>query len=311
MELPRAGNGRYYLALTTAAASWGVATVISKQAVSEIPPFALLPIQLATSLTLLGILVRAIGQRRSWTPERTRLALLGFLNPGLSYALGLIGLTHITASLSVVLWATEPVMILVLAAWVLRESITTPIAVAASVATIGVFLAAVESDTTGNFLGIAFTLAGVAACAMYTVITRKWMNDDSTLTVIAAQQVCAFIFALIVLAIFLMTGEPVAIASWSSGAWVSAVASGLLYYALAFWLYLTGLRRIPAALAGLFLNLIPVFGVGTGYLIGERLSSFQSLGSVLIVSAVGAMLWVRSRRVLLTKLVPSIIVDNR
>jgi probable blue pigment (indigoidine) exporter len=310
MEL-RAGNGKYYLVLTSAAAAWGVATVISKQAISEIPPFALLPIQLTTSLVVLGVLMSAIGQPTSWTPETTRLALLGFLNPGLSYALGLIGLAHITASLSVVLWATEPVMILVLAAWILRESITGPMAIAVSVATIGVLLAAVESDTTGTFLGIAFTLAGVAACAIYTVITRRWMSDDSTLTVITAQQVCALIFALIVLGIFLAIGEPVAIASWSLGAWVSAVVSGVLYYALAFWLYLSGLRRIPAALAGLFLNLIPIFGVGTGYLLGERLSSLQSVGSVLIVFAVGAMLWVRSRRVPLTTVVPSIIVDDR
>jgi probable blue pigment (indigoidine) exporter len=169
----------------------------------------------------------------------------------------------------------------------------------------------VESDTTGTFLRIAFTLAGVAACAIYMVITRKWMTEDSTLAVITAQQVCALVFALIVLGIFLVSGESVALSSWSSGAWVSAVVSGTLYYALAFWLYLTGLRRIPAALAGLFLNLIPIFGVGTGYLLGERLSSLQSLGSLLIVTAVGSMLWVSSRRVPLTAAIPSIIVDDR
>jgi drug/metabolite transporter (DMT)-like permease len=85
----------------------------------------------------------------------------------------------------------------------------------------------------------------------------------------------------------------------------------MLYYALAFWLYLTGLRRIPAALAGLFLNLIPVFGVTTGYLLGERLGFLQSLGSGLIIAAVGAMLWVRSRRMILTAAPLSIIVDDR
>lgn len=304
-------HGKYYLVLTAAAACWGVATVISKRAVSEIPPFALLPIQLATSLVLLGMLMRFIGEPRSWTAETTRLGLLGFLNPGLSYALGLIGLTQITASLSVVLWATEPIMILLLAAWVLRETITGPMAVAVGVATIGVVLAAMASDTAGTSAGIGFTLAGVAACAIYTVITRKWMIEDSTLAVITAQQVCAFVFALVVFGIFMVSGEPISISGWSTGAWLSAVVSGMLYYALAFWLYLTGLRRIPAALVGLFLNLIPVFGVTTGYLLGERLSLLQSLGSGLIIAAVGAMLWVRSRRMFLTAAPLSIIVDDR
>ena len=304
------GKTKYYLALTAAAACWGVATVISKQAVAEIPPLALLPIQLATSLLLLGILMKVHG-REPPTRETTRLGLLGFLNPGLSYALGLVGLTQITASLSVVLWATEPIMILLLAAWTLRETITGPMAVAVGVTTVGVFLAALESGAAGTLVGITFTLAGVAACAIYTVITRKWMGDDSTLTVITVQQLCALLFALIVLGILKVNGEAFAPSGWSGGAWVSAVASGILYYAVAFWFYLTGLRRVPAALAGLFLNLIPIFGIGAGYLFGERLSPLQSLGSVLIVTAVGAMLWTRARPRWLTPPARSIIVDDR
>ena len=116
-------KGKYYLVLTAAAASWGVATVISKRAIAEIPPLVLLPIQLTTSLLFLGVLMSARG-RQPWTRGSIRLGLLGVVNPGLSYALGLIGLTQITASLSVVLWATEPIMILLLAALVLRETIT-------------------------------------------------------------------------------------------------------------------------------------------------------------------------------------------
>ena len=52
-----------------------------------------------------------------------RLTALGVLNPGVAYALGLIGLTTITASMSVLLWALEPVVIMLLAALVLREHI--------------------------------------------------------------------------------------------------------------------------------------------------------------------------------------------
>ena len=41
-------------------------------------------------------------------------------------------------------------------------------------------------------------------------------------------------------------------------AWVGAMVSGILYYGLAFWLYLTALRHVPASYAGAFLPLIPV-----------------------------------------------------
>lgn len=45
-----------------------------------------------------------------------RLSLLGVLNPGLAYALSIAGLAHVTASVSVLLWAIEPILILALAA---------------------------------------------------------------------------------------------------------------------------------------------------------------------------------------------------
>ena len=68
-------------------------------------------------------------------------------------------------------------------------------------------------------------------------------------------------------------------------AWISAFVSGALYYAVAFWLYLTGLRQTPAAIAGLYINLIPVFGIAASYvLLGERLSSRQWFGAILIVT---------------------------
>ncbi|MGH9892574.1 MAG: DMT family transporter, partial [bacterium] len=227
-----------------AAAAWGVATVISKRAVTEIPPLALLPIQLSTSVAVIGVVMRVRGDRLSWTGDTARLGLLGFLNPGLSYALGLIGLTQITASLSVVLWATEPLMILLLAAWFLRESITTPMAGALGAATIGVGLVVLESGTAGTLPGIALTLAGVAACAIYTVVVRRWMGDDSTLAVLTAQQICALLFSLTVLGLVFVSGNGPDLSGWSSTGWISAAVSGLLYYAIAFWFYLTALRRI-------------------------------------------------------------------
>jgi probable blue pigment (indigoidine) exporter len=119
---------RHALLLTGAAASWGIATVISKRAIDEIAPLTLLPIQLAVSVVTLMILARIQGMRVTWSPQLRRLAALGVLNPGISYALGLLGLAHITASLSVLLWTVEPLLILALARWLLRDPITGPLA---------------------------------------------------------------------------------------------------------------------------------------------------------------------------------------
>jgi drug/metabolite transporter (DMT)-like permease len=65
---------RYSLSLVGAAACWGVATVVSKRALDEIPPLTLLPVQLAVSVVVLGAVVRAQGLRVNWSTDMRRLA---------------------------------------------------------------------------------------------------------------------------------------------------------------------------------------------------------------------------------------------
>jgi drug/metabolite transporter (DMT)-like permease len=65
---------------------------------------------------------------------------------------------------------------------------------------------------------------------------------------------------------------------------VAATVSGLLYYASAYWLYISALKTTPASVAGAYFNLIPVFGVGLAFLcLGERLSLLQWAGSAAIM----------------------------
>ncbi len=78
--------------------------------------------------------------------------------------------------------------------------------------------------------------------------------------------------------------SPIAIAS--------AIGSGVLYYGLAYWLYLTGLRSVPASIAAASFYLIPIFGVAGGFLfLGERLEPSQWAGAAIVLAAIGAILW--------------------
>ena len=70
---------------------------------------------------------------------------------------------------------------------------------------------------------------------------------------------------------------------------IGAGVSGVLYYGLGFWFYLSGLRHVPASYAGAFLPLIPLFGVAGGFLIGERLEAWQWVGAILVVIATGVV----------------------
>jgi drug/metabolite transporter (DMT)-like permease len=276
--------------LVAAAACWGVGTVVSKQVVDDITPLSLLSVQLAVSCLLLLAVALVRREPFAWTPPMRRLAALGVLNPGVAYAIGLIGLTSITASMYVVLWATEPVLILLLAALVLREHIPAARAVAVAVAVLGVLLVVYQPGASGAAVGVTLTLLSVGVCALYTVLTRRWMLDDTSLAVVLAQQVAALAFAVVLATLVEVAGG----SGWSLtglevGTWIGAGVSGLLYYGLGFWFFLAGLRHVPASYAGAFLPLIPVFGVAAGFLIGERLEPWQWVGAVIVVIATVAV----------------------
>jgi drug/metabolite transporter (DMT)-like permease len=283
---PPALARRDLAALTLAAAAWGLGTVISKRALAEIPPLTLLPIQLAASLAVLALLMRRRGMSLRGSPPI--LGRLGILNPGLAYALGLLGLGSITASLAVLLWAVEPLMILVLAIWLLRERVAPIVGALSVVAVAGLVLLVYDPGTNGQWGGVALTLAGVACCATYTIVARRWIAaSDSTAQVVFAQQAHALVFALIVVALVGVLGGPVRPTGISAIGLLSALASGVLYYAAAYWLYLTALRGAPASLAAISFYLIPVFGVAGGILfLGEGLDARQWVGAAVVLLAV-------------------------
>ncbi len=278
---------RTVLALVLAAACWGLGTVISKRATDEIPPLTLLPIQLGASLVVLASLMRWRGLPFRDGSASPILARLGVLNPGIAYALSLLGLAHITASLSVVLWVLEPLLILGLAAWFLHERVGAVVLGLSLVALAGIVLVVYQPGG-GSAVGVALTVAGVVCCAAYTVITRRWLaSADSTAQVVLAQEAYALGFALVVVVGIGLTGGVVWPDGMTAAGWASAVTSGVLYYALAYWFYLTALRAVPASIAAVSFYLIPVFGVAGGILLlGERLEPSQWLGVAIVVTAI-------------------------
>jgi drug/metabolite transporter (DMT)-like permease len=278
-------RSRSIAALVLAAAAWGVGTVISKRAVAEVPPLTLIAIQLAASVAVLVVLMRLRG-----IPLRGRqpalLGQLGILNPGIAYALSLIGLVSVSASLSVLLWGLEPLLILTLALVVLGERVTAGFLVASVAAATGAAVV-IGAPGGGALLGVALTIAGVACCAIYTIICRRYIAaSDGTAPVVLSQQVHALAVVAIGIAALGLAGVDPGFASLTPTGIASAVASGTLYYAAAYWLYLSALRDVPASIASGAFYLIPVFGLaGANVLLGERLDGQQWLGAALILAS--------------------------
>ncbi|HEV7809460.1 MAG TPA: EamA family transporter, partial [Candidatus Limnocylindrales bacterium] len=213
------------------------------------------------------------------------------------YALSLIGLTQITASLSVLVWAVEPIAILALAALVLRERVDVTFVGLSGLAIAGLLVILYDPAASGALVGVLLTLAGIGCCAVYTVASRRWLPDaDSTVGVVLAQQVHALALALALVAILAVAGSSPLPASPTTGGIVSALGSGIAYYGLAYWLYLSALRHLPASVASASFYLIPVFGLIGGAAFGERLAMLQWFGAVLVIGAVAGIAAASARR---------------
>ena len=282
-------------ALILAATCWGVGTVISKAALAD-SPFTLLPIQLAASLAVLAVVMRyqGISFRTEGSPLLGR---LGLLNPGLAYALGLIGLTTITASLYVLLWAFEPLMILFLAGWFLRERITPAFIVLSLIAVAGMVVILYDpSASSGRWIGVGLTLAGILCCAIYSVVhddgSRSQGNDPGgpipASTCARAGHRARSLGRL--------RRRP----DWADRADTLGTRQrhrlGCPLPAGAYRFYLGALRHVPASYAALSFYLIPIVGVAAGaILLGERLDPRQWIGAVIVLGAIWRSFASRSR----------------
>jgi drug/metabolite transporter (DMT)-like permease len=286
--LSRSSNIAPRVGLVLAAACWGLGAILSKAALAHLSPLTLLVTQLIASLAVLWPLLHWHHSAEPWNRRLLALGLLGLLNPGLSYTLSLIGLTLTTASLSALLWGLEPMLIVGLALLVLRERPTGRFLALSALALAGALLAiGLGLDQPGRLLGNSLILAGVACCALYTVLASRMGAGFSPLLTVTVQQSLALVGAVLVWPAELSRLTLARLLQLPPAAWGLAALSGVVYYGLAFWFYLGGLQRVSAGEAGFFINLVPLFALGGAYvLLGERLTLAQWAGCGLVLLAV-------------------------
>lgn len=282
--------------LFIACSFWGGATVLNKALLTTIPPVLLLFIQLLASAVALSAAV--LWFKKSLPKGRTLFAAiaLGVLNPGISYTFSLMGLERISASVTSLLWATEPFLILGLAWLVLREPITAKVVATIAVGFAGVVCVSglLSSQSVGNtdILGIAFLFAAVLMCAIYTVFSRKLGDAVDPMSLVAVQQTSGFVWSAVLLAVTNGQSLSTVVFAVPAQEFVYAVISGLLYFAAAYWLNLSALNRVSAALAGGSFNIIPLVTIAIAFVfLGERLTSMQTFGAALILLSAGALFW--------------------
>lgn len=189
-----------FLAASAAALCWGSATVMSKGVLDQVPPIPLLIIQLAASLTFLWTLILLRGVCIEAVADTMRIAWLGLLEPGLAFALTLVGLAHSKAGIATLIASLEAPVIALLSALLLRERISASFFALSIVILVGMALAIGLKDADlGNLIGDGLIALGTFVAALYVVLTSRVVTRRDPILVVACQQLAALLFALALL----------------------------------------------------------------------------------------------------------------
>jgi drug/metabolite transporter (DMT)-like permease len=282
------------LALAASAACWGLATVATKGQLAAVPPMPMLVIQLTASVAFLWAAVLVTRAPVRIDRASLRASLSGLLEPGLAHTFGTAGLALTTASATTLISAAEAPATVLLAWLFLRERIGPRTLLVAAAAGAGVGLVILpDLDGLGGGSLPGDGLVGVATllAAVYVIVSRRLIGGMGALQLVVLQQTVGLLWAgLALLAAAALGWVPLGLAGLAPRTIALAALTGVVQYAIAFWLWLVGLRHLPASRATLFLSLIPVFGVAGGALaLGERLGPSQWIGAAVVLGAVQAL----------------------
>jgi len=276
-------------AATLASFCWGSATVMSKHALDDVSPVALLFLQLFASTVFLWVIILLRRIRIPRLMILAPIAVLGLLEPGLAYLLGLIGLTDIGAGSASLILASEAIMIAFISALLFRQIPTAMFTVFSVIAFLGIIIA-LDLWNSGNeqngMLGVTLLFLATVSAAFYVVLSGQIANNHHPVVAVGAQQSVALVAVLFLLPVETFGTEIGISIPKSIETWFLVIASGIIQYGIAFSLYMYALSKISANLAGSFLNLIPVFGLSIAFItLGETLSLIQLTGAGITIVA--------------------------
>ncbi len=274
-----ADRRRALVALTVAGLLWGSTVPLSKLALGWLPPGWLTAIRFAVAAAVLLTVTRS-RVRAAWSPAVLAWGAAGY---GGTVLLQNTGITRTSVSHAALLIGTAPVLVAIIAV-VWHHSVVRPSAWAGFAVSLGgVGLIAAGGGGGANLGGDGMVLASVLLSAVFTVGQTRLLRGRDPVAVTAVQ----FLGAALVTVPFsaLTEGVPPAPAGSASLLAVGAlIAGGTL---LPFTLFAFGQSRLPAEIAGAFLNIEPLVGAVAGVVVfGDPAGPAQLAGGAAILGGI-------------------------
>jgi drug/metabolite transporter (DMT)-like permease len=277
---------RGYLSLFITILIWGTTFLVTKVVLREIGPLQLTELRFVLAFLLLAPLAARQGfhLKQIFTKEYM---LFGLTGTTLYYVLQNVGLTLTSVSSTVLILASVPALTTILAVIFLKERIGKSQIIGIGLVTVGVVLVSLEGGQGETYahplLGNLIIFVSGLSWAIYTIQGRKMASGQPAL-VMAAAGIGAGMLQLLPLAGWELATRGLPHLSgmgWLGVAFLSFASSGLTTY-----LWNDALHYLPASVASSYINLVPIIGIATAYLLGEQPPLIQITGGVLAILGV-------------------------
>jgi O-acetylserine/cysteine efflux transporter len=268
------------LALALAGSLWGLTVPLSKLGMAWLDAGWLAVARFAIAAPLLALIARP-HVRAAISPGVVAAGTVGY---GLVILLQNAGIERTSVSHAALIVGAVPVLVAVIAAALGRGAATVLTWAGSLVALGGVGLVAGGGGAGTSLAGDLLVLASVSGSAGFIVVQPRLLHGRDAGAVTAVQLAGGGLAALP----FAIAFEGVPAAPTTATPIVAVIALALVGTALAFSLFAWAQTRVPAEVAGAFVNLEPLVGAVTGAVVfHDVVGPTQLLGGAAILAGIG------------------------
>jgi drug/metabolite transporter (DMT)-like permease len=201
----------------------------------------------------------------------------------------IFGIDRTTASNSAIIIASSPILIALLSLWMKHEKLHVASWIGIAISFAGLYF--VVSSRYGairlteqGFVGDILIFFGNISWAFFTVLSKPFLTRVSPLKLSAwTMSLGTVLYVPFCLRDLLNT----AYTQISLEAWLILLYSGLFSLGICYVIWYSSVRRVGNSRTSVYDNILPVFTVVFAYfLLGERLSTVQALGALVIFMGV-------------------------
>jgi drug/metabolite transporter (DMT)-like permease len=268
---------------------WSLNYVIGKIALREFPPVLLTcwRITFAGAFILPIYLWRERGKRMAWTSrELASLLLLGIYGVIANQLFFVFGLAYTSVAHAAVIMTLMPILVLLLAAFLGQERITTRKVVGMTIAAAGVGVLQLErkGSSGATLLGDFCTFLCGISLAIFTVRSKQLMKRFGSLMINSVAYIGGSL-AIAPLTIWLSWRYGISRAS--AIAWWSIAYMAVFSSVLAYFIYNYALTYMPASRASAVSYLQPLGATLLAVtLLGEPVTTLLAIGGILVLTGV-------------------------